>query len=86
MLKEVVGLLIKVPQKNINKMVRARNTNFSTDAQHYGKLGSPSAYVPGGGVSMIGRAIPAAGNTFLTPYMEIKCPRPRKIKKLIILI
>jgi len=32
-------------------MVQARNTNFSTDAQHCRKLGSPSAYVPGGGVS-----------------------------------
>jgi len=29
-------------------MVQARNTNFSTDAQHCRKLGSPSAYVPRG--------------------------------------
>jgi len=29
-------------------MVQARNTNFSTDAQHLRQLGSPSAYVPEG--------------------------------------
>ena len=32
--------------KNINRIGTCEKSNFSTDAQHPRKLGSPSAYVP----------------------------------------
>ena len=47
---EVVNLMLKSRQEmlltNINNNGTCEKSNFSTDAQHPRKLGSPSAFVP----------------------------------------
>jgi hypothetical protein len=47
---EVVSLMLKSRQEmlstNINNNGTCEKSNFSTDAQHPRKLGSPSAFVP----------------------------------------
>jgi hypothetical protein len=47
---EVVSLMLKSRQEmlltNINNSGTCEKSNFSTDAQHPKKLGSPSAFVP----------------------------------------
>ena len=91
---EVVKPMHKLRQKifmtNINNNGAGEKSNFSTNAQHFGKLGSPSAYAPEEDVS---RASSSLYNKICKLYEsaqqlidteEIEWQSPRKTKKLII--
>ena len=75
---------------NINNNGAGEKSNFSTDAQHLSKLGSPSAHASGEDVS---RASSSLYNKICKLYEsaqqlidteEIEWHDPRKTKKLII--
>ena len=75
---------------NINNNGAGEKSNFSTNAQHFGKLGSPSAYAPEEDVS---RASSSLYNKVCKLYEsaqqlidteEIEWQDLRKTKKLII--
>ena len=75
---------------NINNNGAGEKSNFSTNAQHFGKLGSPSAYAPEEDVS---RASSSLYNKICKLYEsaqqlinteEIEWQDLRKTKKLII--
>jgi len=92
---EVVKPMHRLRQKNfmtnINNNGAGEKSNFSTDAQHRSKLGSPSAYAPEEDVS---RASSSLYNKICKLYEsaqqlidteEIEWQSPRKTKKLIII-
>ena len=84
------GLQKKVRHLQINNNGAGEKSNFSTNALHFGKLGSPSAYAPEEDVS---RASSSLYNKVCKLYEsaqqlidieEIEWHDPRKTKKLII--
>ena len=91
---EAVKPMHKLKQKifmtNINNNGAGEKSNFSTNAQHFDKLGSPSAYAPEEDVS---RASSSLYNKICKLYEstqqlidteEIEWHDPRKTKRLII--
>ncbi len=84
------GLQTKARHLQINSNGAGEKSNFSTDAQHRSKLGSPSAYAPEEDVS---RASSSLYNKVCKLYEsaqqligieEIEWQGPRKTKRLII--
>ena len=84
------GLQKKVRHLQINNNGAGEKSTFSTNAQHFDKLGSPSAYAPEEDVS---RASSSLYNKICKLYEsaqqlidteEIEWHDPRKTKKLII--